>query len=245
MAMSTDTIPGTSATAAGAFSEQQLATQLAGLDALEQAAHGQSASLARRVWRATWPKLAAIGLALFAWQRSRLERLAADLCAAGSDHGPRAVLRGSRRARDVEGRRDDAAPRCCRLRVGRGRGGRHRSRGLAVQVVAHCSRLAHHGPTDDAVDRWFPLALLLFRLSEGAIMFVVVIGAAPSIANGLISGIDHVPPLLTRAGRVLGAPRAHRLPPCHHPRRVAVVPHRAEAGMGVPRGEASWRASSS
>jgi NitT/TauT family transport system permease protein len=52
---------------------------------------------------------------------------------------------------------------------------------------------------------WFPLALLLFRLSEGAIMFVVVIGAAPSIANGLISGIDHVPPLLTRAGRVLGA----------------------------------------
>jgi len=52
---------------------------------------------------------------------------------------------------------------------------------------------------------WFPLALLLFRLSEAAIMFVVVIGAAPSIANGLISGIDHVPPLLTRAGRVLGA----------------------------------------
>ncbi len=52
---------------------------------------------------------------------------------------------------------------------------------------------------------WFPLALLLFRLSEAAIMFVVVIGAAPSIANGLISGIDHVPPLWTRAGRVLGA----------------------------------------
>ncbi len=52
---------------------------------------------------------------------------------------------------------------------------------------------------------WFPLALLLFRLSEAAIMFVVVIGAAPSIANGLISGIDNVPPLLTRAGRVLGA----------------------------------------
>lgn len=52
---------------------------------------------------------------------------------------------------------------------------------------------------------WFPLAILLFRLSEGAIMFVVVLGAAPAIANGLISGADHIPPVLLRAGRVLGA----------------------------------------
>ena len=52
---------------------------------------------------------------------------------------------------------------------------------------------------------WFPFAILLFGLSEGAILFVVVIGASPSIANGLINGIDHVPPLLLRAGRVLGA----------------------------------------
>src|SRR5262245_9865 len=43
---------------------------------------------------------------------------------------------------------------------------------------------------------WFPLAILLFKLTEGAILFVVVIGAAPSIANGLINGIDNIPPLL-------------------------------------------------
>ena len=43
---------------------------------------------------------------------------------------------------------------------------------------------------------WFPLAILLFKLTEEAIMFVVVLGAAPSIANGLIHGVDHVPPLL-------------------------------------------------
>ena len=55
---------------------------------------------------------------------------------------------------------------------------------------------------------WFPLAILLFRLTESAILFVVVLGAAPSIANGLISGIDHIPPLLLRAGRVLGAQAA-------------------------------------
>ncbi|MGH2707968.1 MAG: ABC transporter permease, partial [Actinomycetota bacterium] len=52
---------------------------------------------------------------------------------------------------------------------------------------------------------WFPLAILLFQLSETAILFVVVLGAAPAIASGLISGIDHVPPVLLRAGRVLGA----------------------------------------
>jgi NitT/TauT family transport system permease protein len=52
---------------------------------------------------------------------------------------------------------------------------------------------------------WFPLAILLFKLTNGAIIFVVVIGAAPSIANGLISGIDTIPPLWLRAGHVLGA----------------------------------------
>ena len=52
---------------------------------------------------------------------------------------------------------------------------------------------------------WFPLAILLFGLNETAILFVVVLGAAPAIANGLIAGIDQVPPILLRAGRVLGA----------------------------------------
>jgi NitT/TauT family transport system permease protein len=52
---------------------------------------------------------------------------------------------------------------------------------------------------------WFPLAILLFGLSEAAIMFVIVLGAAPSVANGLINGVDHVPRILLRAGEVLGA----------------------------------------
>jgi NitT/TauT family transport system permease protein len=52
---------------------------------------------------------------------------------------------------------------------------------------------------------WFPLAILLFGLNESAILFVVILGAAPAIANGVISGVDHIPPLLLRAGRVLGA----------------------------------------
>ena len=52
---------------------------------------------------------------------------------------------------------------------------------------------------------WFPLAILLFQLTENAIQFVVILGAAPSIANGVIAGVDYVPPLLLRAGRNIGA----------------------------------------
>jgi NitT/TauT family transport system permease protein len=52
---------------------------------------------------------------------------------------------------------------------------------------------------------WFPLAILLFGLTEQAILFVVVLGAAPSVANGVIAGVDNVPRLLLRAGRMLGA----------------------------------------
>ena len=52
---------------------------------------------------------------------------------------------------------------------------------------------------------WFPLAILFFQLSEQAILFVIILGAAPSIANGLISGIDDVPPQLQKAGFTLGA----------------------------------------
>jgi NitT/TauT family transport system permease protein len=51
---------------------------------------------------------------------------------------------------------------------------------------------------------WFPLAILLFGLTEQAIGFVIVVGAAPSIANGLISGVDDVDPALVKVGRSLG-----------------------------------------
>lgn len=52
---------------------------------------------------------------------------------------------------------------------------------------------------------WVPAAILWFGISNKAMLFVIVLGAAPSIANGLLNGIAHVPPLFERAGRVLGA----------------------------------------
>jgi NitT/TauT family transport system permease protein len=51
---------------------------------------------------------------------------------------------------------------------------------------------------------WVPMAVLWFGLTNGAIYAVVLLGAVPSIANGLIAGMDQVPPLLTRVGKVLG-----------------------------------------
>jgi NitT/TauT family transport system permease protein len=51
---------------------------------------------------------------------------------------------------------------------------------------------------------WFPFAIILFGLSTPAILFVMVLGAAPSIANGLITGVDYTPPLLLRAGKTMG-----------------------------------------
>jgi len=51
---------------------------------------------------------------------------------------------------------------------------------------------------------WFPFAIIFFGLNTSAILFVIVLGAAPSIANGLIAGIDYTPPLLLRAGKTMG-----------------------------------------
>jgi NitT/TauT family transport system permease protein len=54
---------------------------------------------------------------------------------------------------------------------------------------------------------WFPFAIILFGISTTAIMFVIVLGAAPSVANGLIAGVDYTPPLLLRAGKMMGLRR--------------------------------------
>jgi NitT/TauT family transport system permease protein len=54
---------------------------------------------------------------------------------------------------------------------------------------------------------WVPAAIIWFGLSDATVYFVVIMGAVPSIANGLVSGIDQVPPQLRRVGLVLGASR--------------------------------------
>ena len=52
---------------------------------------------------------------------------------------------------------------------------------------------------------WVPAAIIWFGLSNTTIYAVVLLGAVPSIANGLVAGIDQIPPLYLKAGRALGA----------------------------------------
>lgn len=54
---------------------------------------------------------------------------------------------------------------------------------------------------------WVPAAVLWFGLTDTTIYFVVLLGAVPSIANGLVAGIEQVPPILPRVGQVMGAGR--------------------------------------
>ena len=54
---------------------------------------------------------------------------------------------------------------------------------------------------------WVPAGIIWFGLSDATVYFVILMGAVPSIVNGLIAGVDHVPPLYRRVGQVLGAGR--------------------------------------
>jgi NitT/TauT family transport system permease protein len=54
---------------------------------------------------------------------------------------------------------------------------------------------------------WVPAAIIWFGLSDATVYFVILMGAIPSIVNGLISGVAQVPPQLRRVGTVLGASR--------------------------------------
>src|SRR5215207_7001161 len=54
---------------------------------------------------------------------------------------------------------------------------------------------------------WVPAAVLWFGLTDWAMYTVVLLGSVPSIANGLVAGIDQIPPILPRVGKVLGAGR--------------------------------------
>lgn len=51
---------------------------------------------------------------------------------------------------------------------------------------------------------WVPFAILWFGLGESAIIFVVVMGSAFSIAIAVESGVKNVPPIYIRAARTMG-----------------------------------------
>jgi NitT/TauT family transport system permease protein len=51
---------------------------------------------------------------------------------------------------------------------------------------------------------WVPLGLVVFGPNETTIYFVVIMGAFPSIVNGMSHAVDQIPPVLLRAARTMG-----------------------------------------
>ncbi|HYH93347.1 MAG TPA: ABC transporter permease [Candidatus Saccharimonadales bacterium] len=179
-------------------------SEVAGLDALE-AQPLPTASLGHRAWDATWPKLLALAIVVGLWQ-----------LVVWSGWRPTYVLPGpvdvfGRLVADLQTAETWQAV-LTTLRRGIWGFGIAVALGVIVGILVSRFRVMRSaigslitGLQTMPSIAWFPLAILLFKLTEEAITFVVVLGAAPSIANGLIHGIDHIPPVLTRAGRVLGA----------------------------------------
>ncbi|MEV7189475.1 ABC transporter permease [Kitasatospora sp. NPDC093102] len=52
---------------------------------------------------------------------------------------------------------------------------------------------------------WVPAAVIWLGINDSMMYAVILLGAVPSIANGLVSGIDQVPPIFLQAGRTIGA----------------------------------------
>ncbi len=58
---------------------------------------------------------------------------------------------------------------------------------------------------------WVPAAIIWFGLSNATIYAVILLGAVPSIANGLSSGIEQIPSQYLKVGRVLGTTRLQQI----------------------------------
>lgn len=187
-----------------AVDASELRSELAGLDALEEDV-ATKRSFLQRLWPRLWPKVAALAIVVGLWQLVVWSGWKEEYILPG----PKAV--GKTLLDTVKtGVFWEAVGRTMR---------RAASGYFFAAIIGGVigATVALSKPMRSAIGAlitglqtmpsivWFPPAVLLFKLSETAIAFVVIMGAAPAMANGLISGVDHVPPLLVRAGRVLGA----------------------------------------
>ena len=197
--MAADTGARGPATAAGSE-----AAALAGLDRLEiPQARYSAGGRGRKIWGAVWPKLLAIAIVLAIWELVHLSGWKNDILP-----GPAAVF-------------SDLWQQMHHLLLWQAIGTTLRRAviGFALALIigvvigALVSRIkplrAATGSLITALQTmpsiaWFPFAIILFGATTNAILFVIILGAAPSIANGLITGVDYTPPLLLRAGHTMG-----------------------------------------
>jgi NitT/TauT family transport system permease protein len=158
-----------------------------------------------RLWSNLWPKVVAIAIALGVWEAVVLsgwkpdyvlpgpwpvfQRLGQDLASSNFDLGVAVTLRRALLSYAIA----VAIGSLVGILVAR------------VSVLRKAIGSAILGLQSMPSIAWFPLMILIFGLNETAIFSVVILGAAPAIAGGLLSGVDHVQPLLVRVGRVMGA----------------------------------------
>jgi len=185
--------------------EAQLTSELEVLEAAEPVEIPARPRGARRFWSWLWPKLAALALFIAVWQVvvwsgwrpdyvlpgpvPVFQRLMQDLSQPDFYAGVAVTLRRALIGYAIA------------ILIGS-------VIGVVVARVPIVRKAVGHavlGLQSMPSIAWSPLAILLFQATEGAILFVVILGAAPAVATGLLAGIDQVQPLLVRVGRVLGA----------------------------------------
>jgi NitT/TauT family transport system permease protein len=194
-----------------------------------------------KAWSATWPKVIAIGVVILVWEIAFLAHWKPE----SVFPGPATVF--DRLGHEIIGQSvvsstlwEQIARTMKRALVGYGMA-LAIGTALGIAVVQWRVMRAAIGSLVAGMQTmpsiaWFPLSMLLFGLNESAIMFVVILGAAPSIAAGVITGVDEVPPPLLRAGKMIGATGVNRY-------RHIVLPAAMPAYLaGLKQGWAfSWR----
>jgi NitT/TauT family transport system permease protein len=191
--------------------DTQDAAALAGLDNLQGVPRRRSRPSAgeagARVWQSLWPKLLAIAIVLAVWELVYL-----------ASFKPHVVLPGPGEV-------------LANLRGQLGHAQLWKAIGLTLQQAAagFAAALVAVTVTGLVVARvppvraaggsmitglqtipsvvWIPFAIILFGNSTTAILFMVIVTAAPAVANGLIAGVDLTPPLLLRAAKTMGLRR--------------------------------------
>ncbi len=186
---------------------QEPAAALAGLDQLELAPPQQAKRhIGAKVWAVAWPKLLALVLALAIWQLIYLSGFKSAILP-----GPVTTLTDLWHQLHTAQLWSAIGTTLRRAVIGF-------AIALAIGTVvgALVSRIrplrAAVGSLITALQTlpsivWVPFAIILFGATTQAILFVIVMTAAPAIANGLIAGADFLPPLLLRAGKTMGLRR--------------------------------------
>jgi sulfonate transport system permease protein len=182
------------------------AQRLTYLESLEAPSDQRERRLGARAWGGVWPVVLAIAIVLTLWQLIHLSGWKKAIFP-----GPGATLSNLWHQLETGLLWHAIATTAERAVIGFG---------LAVLIGAVVGALVSRiKPLRAAVGSlitglqtlpsiaWFPFAIILFGISTQAILFVIILGAAPSIANGLIAGVDYTPPLLLKAGAMMGLRR--------------------------------------